>query len=334
MINHREAGLLSLYDKSRWILILTDLNYKQMKKILFSLAIGTAIAFSACEKEVDPASDYSSPDFSVTVESIVTTDASVEDVVEAMDSEVDLFTGSADAISDVFAQVSDDGLKSSNIGHKARYKNGVCPEVTFATTEGGFPKTIKLNYGEETVLVNGRVLSGVITIEISAPFNTVGATHSVTFIGFGVDSVSISGTKVRTLVNNTDGRKVNIVRDLVLTLPDGTIINNAAEITRNWTEGISTPYIYSDNVFEITGFSSFTDSEGNVYSKSIIEKLVKKGDCRFIVSGLVELSYNTKMFASIDYGDGSCNNLATMTTSKGRKEFIIGKRLRNRVLNR
>lgn len=304
-----------------------------MKKILFSLAIGTAIAFSACEKEVEPAMDYSSTDFSVTVESIVTTDASVEDVVEALDLEVDLFTGSADAIDDVFAQASDNGLKSSSNRHKARYLNGVCPEVTFVTTEGGFPKTITLNYGEKTELVNGRILSGVISIEISAPFNTVGATHSVTFIGFGVDSISISGTKVRTLVNNTDGREANIARNLVLTLPDGTIINNTAEITRKWSEGISTPFIYSDDVFEITGFSSFEDSEGNVYSKSIIEKLVKKGDCRFIVSGLVELSYNAKMFASIDYGDGSCNNLATMTTSKGTKEFIIGKRLRNRVLN-
>jgi hypothetical protein len=301
-----------------------------MKKILFSLAIGSAIAFSACEKEVEPAMDYTSPDYSVTVESLVTTDASVEDATEAVDYEVDLFTGSSDDISGASAV----SLKANTLGHNSRYVNGVCPEKSIVTTDGGFPKTITLNYGEETVLMNGRVLSGVITIEISAPYNTVGATHTVTFVGFTVDSVSISGTKVKTLVSNTDGRVVTIERDLVFTLPDGTVINNTAEITRNWAEGISTPFIYSDDVFEITGISSFTDSEGNVYSKLIIEKLVKKGDCRFIVSGLVELSYNASMFASIDYGDGSCNNLATMTSDKGTKEFIIGKRVRNWVANR
>ena len=241
-----------------------------MKKILFSLAIGSAIAFSACEKEVEPAMDYTSPDFSVTVESVVTTDASVEDATEAIDYEVDLFTGSSDDISGVSAL----SLKSSSLGHTNRYVNGVCPEISVSSTDGDFPKTITLNYGEETILMNGRILSGVISIKISDQFNTVGATHTVNFVSFSVDSVSISGTIVKTLVSNTDGREVSIVRDLVFTLPDGTIINNAAEITRKWTAGLSTPFIYGDDVIEITGFSNFTDSEDNVYRKSILEKLV------------------------------------------------------------
>ena len=53
---------------------------------------------------------------------------------------------------------------------RLRYMEHHCPDVTIdAEGEDTYPKTITLDYGDSTVLRNGKVLSGQIIIEISAP---------------------------------------------------------------------------------------------------------------------------------------------------------------------
>ena len=54
-----------------------------------------------------------------------------------------------------------------------RYRVNQCPFVQIESEEGGYPKTITLDYGDSTVLRSGKVLSGVIIIEISGPRSSV-----------------------------------------------------------------------------------------------------------------------------------------------------------------
>lgn len=301
-----------------------------MKRIFWIFAAGVALFFQACEKEseIKPESDYYTPDFNVSVESVVTYDAVVEDVVEATEYEVDFFSGTTDALDGQFSVVVSENLKSGTFDWRTRYLNSQCPLITIVSEEGGFPKTITLDYGEKTELINGRILSGIIEIVVSAPFYEQGATRTVSFIGFSVDTVGIGGTKTKTLVSIDDEREVSINRQLTFTLPDGTVIEHTAVINRLWSEGLGTPFYHGDDVFEINGYANFTDSDGTVYQKQITDKLIKKGDCRYIVSGTVELSVANMLFASIDYGNGACDNVATMTTAEGTRDFIIGKRAR------
>ena len=59
---------------------------------------------------------------------------------------------------------------------------GLPPVITIEKTDGGFPITITLDYGDGTELLNGRIISGTITIVVSAPPRTDGATRTVTRI--------------------------------------------------------------------------------------------------------------------------------------------------------
>lgn len=301
-----------------------------MKTNYVSLIIGLALAFTSCEKdEVDLSNDYTRPEFSTSVESVVSMDAALEDVVEATGYEIDLFSGSTEAINSDFTEetASSATLKSGNTGWKSRYAAGQCPLITIESAEGGFPKTISLNYGEQTELANGRVLRGVIKIVLSEPLRNIGSKREVTFEGFSIDTIGVEGTKVFTTLKNANEREVNIVRNLIFTFPDASFIEHSSDKTRIWTAGLDTPFNHFDDVIEITGFSTNRDSDENEYERKIVKRLVLKGNCRFIVSGAVEYYKNSQLFATIDYGNGECDNKATITTANGTFEFIIGRRL-------
>jgi hypothetical protein len=309
-----------------------------MKKLLFGLVIGIAVVFSACNKEdeIIPASDYAVPDFNVTVESVVTTDAAIEDAVESVDYEVDLFSGTPDAIGDLSADASvEDQLKAgTREQYRNRYRLGNMPDVSVDWNEGDFPRTIALDYGEETELENGRIISGKIEIVVSARMNAEGATRTVTFTDFSVDSLIINGAITKEVLNVDDARVVHIVRDLVVTYPDGTEVECDAEMERTWSQGMGTPFNHGDDVMAITGFATCKDSEGNEYTREIKEQLQKRGNCRYLVSGEVEYSANGLAFGAVNYGDGTCDNMASMNRVQGQKQFRIGERVRERVQNR
>lgn len=123
---------------------------------------------------------------------------------------------------------------------------------------------------------------------------------------------------------------MTIIRNIVITLPEGVTIIRTAEKTRTWLAGLDTPKDHSDDVIEITGFVSCEDSDDNSYRREITTALVKKGDCRFVVSGEVTITKNDSAFAVVDYGDGECDNIATITTEEGTKEIVIGQRKREK----
>lgn len=57
--------------------------------------------------------------------------------------------------------------------------------------------------------------------------------------------------------------------------------------------------------------------EAGRYEKLIIEELIKNPDCNYeVVSGLVEFYYESEMVFAVDFGDGECDGLATITWIK------------------
>lgn len=307
-----------------------------MKKTFLTLALGAMVAFTACNNNDNlvPEDDLSGADLTVTTKSVATTDANIEDVIEASDYEVSIYSGSILSSSALTASESTAELKSGGYDNpfRNRYKLGDCPNVSLDNNDGTYPKTIVLDYGDGIELNNGRVISGIIQIVISAPRTESGATHTVTFDGFMVDSIGIEGVSVTTFM--LEEYQILIDRELTFTLPDGTTIDVDAERTKTWVEGMDTLLDGDDDVYEITGYSNCVDSDGNSFRKEITIPLEKTGTCRYIVAGDVALSQNGVVFAVIDYGDGTCDNVATYTTDEGTEEFTIGQRVREQNQNR
>lgn len=62
------------------------------------------------------------------------------------------------------------------------------------------------------------------------------------------------------------------------------------------------------------------------YEKIITNSLTKMEGCDFIVSGTIEYYLDGELVASIDYGDGDCDAIATMTIDGVTKEFSLKKK--------
>ncbi|WP_439182089.1 hypothetical protein [Carboxylicivirga taeanensis] len=303
-----------------------------MKKVWVSLAIVAALA--ACDKNDSIINEMpmAEVDLKSTTESVVTTEAALDDVTEATEFEVDLYTGTDDAALSALAVEGDLELKAGGEPNhhrfRERYKSGICPNILIEDEGGDWPRTIKLDYGDGIELANGRIISGIIIIVQTDSRLVNGATRTITFQDFTIDGIGISGTIVKTFL--IDEQKVTIVRDLTFTLEDGTTIDHYAECERVWSAGMNTPLDPSDDVFEITGNVDCSDSDGNMYRRQITNRLMKRGGCRYIVAGEVELEKNGVQFAKINYGSGQCDNIATMTSAEGQKQFTIGNCVRER----
>ena len=61
------------------------------------------------------------------------------------------------------------------------------------------------------------------------------------------------------------------------------------------------------------------------YEKIITKPLLKIDNCKYIVEGTIEFHKGDKLLAIIDYGDGSCDNIATKTIDGVTSKFSLDK---------
>lgn len=186
-----------------------------------------------------------------------------------------------------------------------------CAEVTVSGED--FPKEIIIEYGEDCVTRRGLVKTGTITITISDTITNEGATYTIQY-----DNVTI-GTKLiektATVVNegqNEDGNWV-ISSESVTTITH----NDSLKITREysgvkeWLSGFGTPEIEDDKLLK-SGDGTITVNDNVVFTRVITEPLFIDRTCQFILSGIVEITRNDEVM-TIDFGDGTCDNLAIVT---------------------
>jgi hypothetical protein len=66
-------------------------------------------------------------------------------------------------------------------------------------------------------------------------------------------------------------------------------------------------------VYLITGSANGTSAGGTSYTAVIGQALRKELSCRHIVSGIISITPGDKPTRTINYGDGTCDDKATVT---------------------
>ena len=280
----------------------------QMKKLAGLLMMLVIVVVSCNTEQFVPTQITLDEGLSTKSAQIVLNEMTAENAVAEVEYESDFYFRASDLLSKMF-------FKGENWGwnHGLRYKMGQCPNVTIDSLGADYPKTITLNYGDSTVLRNGTVLSGVIEIYISAAPNTDGFEKTVTYDNFGVDSVSISGEMSTTFTGDNETESIHTISsNLTITLPDGSVITREGEKVREWLSGLNTPLDQSDDTVQVTGYAQIT-TDTTSYKVEVTTPLIKVGECRHFVSGVIDYTQNGTVFASVDYGDGTCDDVATLT---------------------
>lgn len=241
----------------------------------------------------------------------------------------------------VFAQLSsdvDDAMPYEAVssgrhgGHGFGFGFGGCMSKTVENPEeGDYPKTITIEYDGECTSAHGVVKSGKIIITLTGPPREEGSERIVTFENFTVNGNAIEGTK--TFTYNGAGQFTCTLVDGRILTRDGDVIIRESTKTRTLVEGADTDD-RSDDVYEVTGVVVGETSDGTPYRKEIIEPLIIRKDCFWISQGIVETTIGDAT-STVDFGDGTCDNVATRTDADGvAEEFTMEMKVRKMKMHR
>lgn len=207
-----------------------------------------------------------------------------------------------------------------------------CRVITVEQPEGQFwPRTITIDYGEGCT-VGQRTRKGKIVINVSGPMWQQGSQRVVSLEDFYVNDHKVEGT--RTVTNegrHLDGDYVGkiyfsvILKDGKVITPEGQEVTKEVNRTRTFVEGEETKWDTRDNIWYIEGIASGVNRNGVAFTREIVSPLFKEIGCRFITQGTVLIMVEGRPDAILDYGDGECDPIATVTVGDESREINLRK---------
>ena len=168
---------------------------------------------------------------------------------------------------------------------------------------------------------DGKNRRGKIQVKITGNKNIVGSSLVYTAVDYFVNDHGVSGTKTLTVVDDHSFRIV-VVNGKV-TKANGGIISWNTDRTRTMTAGFGTKENPLDDVFEISGTTSGINAAGNPYKFTTLTPIVKARACQWITAGKLKIERAGKLDATIDYGNGTCDDQATVTVGSTTKPITL-----------
>jgi hypothetical protein len=266
------------------------------KNLFYAFLAAFIFTLAACHQDETPG--FSSED---------TEDASLDAIEDSYFDDAD------DLVGEAFA-----AAEGAVNGKKATDDRLSCATVTY--DGDGSTGILRIDFGDGCIDPRGNNRSGVMVITHTGAWNLAGSTWSISFDGYMINEHAIEGTRTVTVVSYTEQLSVY---DVVLvggriTSPDGRVatreVTRRREHERNENNLLDRLIIY--------GSAQGTLRNGRGYSIEILEPLVYTRACaaegvfipvsgvKFVTKGLRELT--------IDYGNGACDNLVTLTNKNGR----------------
>ena len=266
---------------------------KVLKRIAMMLLTGTSLFYMASCGNVDDAMDATAVGFDdVTVD----TEASMDVAFEDVDNSVE-------------AGINYEATEGGKFFHDPLLE---CAVVTHDRDSN----TVTIDYGDGCEGPGGRIRSGKILISYTDRRYVPGASRTVTFEDFYIDSVKIEGTRkiTNTTTDSTSAPQFRVeVIDGKLSWPDGTFATRNSNHTRTWTRAENP----AQDESRVEGSAEGLTRKGEEYTSVVTDPLVFKRRCLaqryfFPVSGVVETTSGENTMI-IDFGDGECDNEATVT---------------------
>ncbi len=275
-----------------------------MKKLLFITAIAGVTLLSSCSNDEVGSQDI-----------IEEMDIDSEEALESSYEDVDMIVEAGMETLEISGRIEEDDLLE-------------CADIT----KDDENKMITIDFGEGCEGPGGRIRAGKIIISYNDHRLVPGAFREATFDGFSVDGVLVEGTRrVENISESLDDDPTFSITLTggKLTFEDETTVTRQAAITRTWLRA-NNPL---DDEAEVEGNASGSRRDGITYSMEIIERLVYKRACWargvFVpVSGVKQFTSGENV-AILDYGNGECDYLATVTINGG-EPFEITLRPRSR----
>lgn len=211
-----------------------------------------------------------------------------------------------DEVSGVADNVINEVINSSLTGKTAKNENCYVADWTQSETGSGY--SISFDNCKE----GGETLNGTLAIAYE---NQEGVyAYTVTYDNLTVGDIALEGTRSFTVEAKENGAIWNITSDLSLSMGDGSVISEKGTKNISFIIGADSGMITLDGNWVVK-------TDGNTYTVSVPEILETQIGCEYVGRGLMKLAKNG-LEVSVDFGDGSCDDLAELIYPDGTKENI------------
>lgn len=180
------------------------------------------------------------------------------------------------------------------------------------------PNTLLIDFGTENCLgADGLKRRGRLLFTFTGPYAEPGTVITLTPQDYHVNDHLVQGSKVVTnLGANAQGQTwFSVQVNGTVTAPDGSWTStHTYQRTRTWIAGEGTPNPL-DDVYLITGGGSGINRNGLPFTVLITTPLRVEVGCPWIVSGVQEVTPQSRPVRVIDFGNGACDSQVTVTVN-------------------
>ena len=282
-----------------------------MKKSFFVYSIAAGlIAISACKKD-EP-----------TVE---------EPPAQTNDSNAPLSNATIESAYDDMTNMTDQAITGDMTYYKSPTVKFVTPEeynagiydkeacaVVISLDTLNSAKSITIDWGTENCDCNdGKQRRGKLITTFTGKYRDPGTVITHTPVDYYVDDNHIEGNKTVTNsgLNSSLQPYFTITVNGKVTMTNGDVFNYTSDRVRTWTAGVGTLLNFMDDEYELTGTAEASSTTGEGYSLTITSPLRVSVGCAFVTKGTMEFTPVGKLVRVIDYGDGTCDNIFTVTVA-------------------
>ncbi len=180
--------------------------------------------------------------------------------------------------------------------------------------------SLRVDFGAGCTDPRGNVRSGAIVVSHQGGWNEAGSQWTITFEDYSINGLEIEGTREVKVVSVTDTLTTYevVLTGGKITWPDGRVatreVSRRREHERNENNLLDRLIIY--------GTAQGTFRNGRGYSIEILERLIYRRACAaegviIPVSGVKLIKHGDREL-TVDYGDGTCDNVVILTNKNGR----------------
>jgi hypothetical protein len=297
-------------------------NMTNVTRLLAFILFLSVIGFVSCQKESSNGSQSENEQFAQAASS---SDAESQGVFDdVFDNVIGVNTEVGIGGTGVFAQPAPQ-VPGEEIISGANHVDSMPPCLTVTVTRlnapNTFPVQITLDFGAGCTASDGITRKGKIITTYTNRLINPGAVAETSFDGYYVNDIHVEGT--HRIENKTTSANLVFgitVANAKLSKPNGDYSEWNSTKTIAQIEGSATPFNPLDDIYAVSG-----EGNGDVKKDTIMYQwavrtlpdnpLIKKFTCRWIVKG--KLAYKKTStdsdIAVLDYGNGVCDNKATLT---------------------
>jgi hypothetical protein len=191
--------------------------------------------------------------------------------------------------------------------------------IEFLGNPDNFPVKVTIDFGTGCLGKDGRTRKGKIITVYSGHMILAGSVAETSFDNYYVNDIKVEGTH-RVENKSTPGAftfETKVVNGK-LTRLNGDFVNWNRTRTITQVEGNTTPMNPLDDAYSIVGIGSGIVQRGDktaTWTTANIEPLIKRFDCRWITKGKQAIQRNDGPQGILDFGNGDCDNKATITVN-------------------